>query len=93
MPSDDEVWRSLVDRDEPPRDEPAPLDPRITGETTERLLDAAVAVLAATRSVLELAESRLEERRSHRPAPRSPAPAPRTSGPDRRAHEEIKLSY
>jgi hypothetical protein len=92
---DDDLWRALTDDLGGTR--PGRRTARTaSSETSEVVIDAALAVLGAARSLLELAESRLQARR---PAPAqttevtTPRPPPPTPEPDPSARHAIELTY
>jgi hypothetical protein len=99
--SDDRAWHAL--RDElvgPRRTRRRPGVPE-PSETTEVLVDAALAVVGAARSLLDLADRRLQARRAATVVPAEPAPP--ASGPaapppprphsDPSARRQVELTY
>ena len=101
--SDDHAWHALTDDLVGPRRtrrRPGAPEP---SETTEVLVDAALAVLGAARSLLDLADRRLQARRAatvvpvepapSAPEPRAPAPSPSRPHPDPSARRQVELTY
>lgn len=101
--SDDHAWHALRDDLVGPRRtrrRPGAPDPL---ETTEVLVDAALAVVGAARSLLDLADRRLQARRAatvvsvepapSAPEPAAPAPSPSRPHPDPSARRQVELTY
>jgi hypothetical protein len=101
--SDDHAWHALTDDLVGPRRtrrRPGAPEP---SETTEVLVDAALAVLGAARSLLDLADRRLQARRTAivlpaepgtpPPEPPTPAPPPAPPRPARSTRDQIELTY